>query len=140
LTCVEDATEPTLQSGPPVSWGNVTCLGGPLNFSGHNPDRTFDTTRFNRVAAEQLAWNRRTFPTRFNDARSNGVNQLDVSIIKTFPIKEALNMTFRCEFFNAADTLIFSAPNLAPTNTNFGLITNQVNQPRRIQMALRLVF
>ena len=61
-------------------------------------------------------------------------------MIKTFPITERLNLTYRCEFFNMTNTPIFSAPQLAPTNSNFGLITNQANQPRRIQMALRLVF
>lgn len=130
----------TLQPGSPYNWGNVIYFGGPLNNDSHNPDRTFDTSQFNRVAAQQLDWNRRTLPTRFNDARADGVNQLDLSIIKTFPIKERLNMTFRCEFFNLTNTPIFSAPNLSPTNTNFGLITNQANQPRRLQMALRLVF
>jgi hypothetical protein len=68
------------------------------------------------------------------------VNQIDMSLIKAIPIKERLNMTFRCEFFNLTNTPIFSAPQLAPTNSNFGLITNQANQPRRIQLALRLVF
>ncbi len=130
----------TLQPGTPLNWGNVIYLGGPLNVTGHNPDRTFDTTRFNRVNAEQLDSNRRTLPTRFNDARADGVNQVDFSMIKTFPIRERLNMTFRVEVFNLTNTPIFSAPNLAPTNTNFGLITNQANQPRRLQLALRLYF
>ncbi|MBL8210594.1 MAG: TonB-dependent receptor [Bryobacterales bacterium] len=130
----------TFQPGSPYTWGNVIYLGGPLNNDGHNPDRTFDTSVFNRVNAQQLEWNRRTFPTRFNDARADGVNQVDLSIIKAFPIRERLSLTYRCEFFNLTNTPIFSAPNLSPTNTNFGLITNQANQPRRIQMALRLVF
>ena len=130
----------TFQPGAPLNWGNVIYLGGPLNVTGHNPDRTFDTARFNRVNAEQLDWNRRTLPSRFNDARQDGVNQLDFSIIKTFPIKERLNMTLRCEIFNVTNTPIFSAPNLAPANTNFGLITNQANQPRRFQLALRMYF
>lgn len=130
----------TLQPGGPLSWGNVIYLGGDLNVNAHNPDRTFDTTRFNRVAAQQLDWNRRTLSTRFNTARADGVNQIDFSVIKAFPIKERLNLTYRCEFFNATNTPIFSGPQLAPTNSNFGLITNQANSPRRIQMALRLVF
>lgn len=132
----------TLQPGAPLTWQNVIYLGGPLNVSGHNPDRTFDTAVFNRVAAQQLDWNRRTFPTRFNNARQDGVNQMDLSFIKSFPIlpERGLNLTYRCEFFNLTNTPIFSAPQLAATNTNFGLITNQANQPRRIQMALRLVF
>jgi hypothetical protein len=93
-----------------------------------------------RVAAEQLDWNRRTLSSRFNDARADGVNQIDFSVIKAFSLHERLDLTYRCEFFNATNTPISSAPQLSPTNSNFGLITNQANQPRRIQMALRLVF
>ncbi len=130
----------TLQPGSPLTWGNVIYLGGDLAVDSHNPDRTFDTTRFNRVPAQQLDWNLRTLSTRFNNARSDGVNQIDVSMIKAFAIRESLNLTYRCEFFNLTNTPIFSGPNLSPTNSNFGLITNQANQPRRIQMALRLVF
>ena len=130
----------TLQPGSPLGWGNVIYLGGDLNMQPHNPDRTFETSVFNRVAAQQLDLNRRVFPTRFNDIRADGVNQVDFSVIKAFPVKERLNITFRCEFFNLTNTPIFSAPQLAPTNSNFGLITNQANSPRRIQMALRIVF
>ena len=65
---------------------------------------------------------------------------MDFSVIKAFQITERVAMTYRCEFFNSTNRPIFSAPNLQPTATNFGLITNQANQPRRIQMALRLVF
>lgn len=130
----------TFQPGGPLTWGNVIYTGGDLNMDAHNPNGSFNTAPFNRVAAQQLDWNRRTFPTRFSNLRADGVNQLDFSVIKAFPITERLNLTYRCEFFNATNTPIFSAPNLAPTNSNFGLITNQANQPRRLQMALRLVF
>jgi hypothetical protein len=130
----------TLQPGGPMTWGNVIYLGGDLSVQSHNPDGVFDTTKFNRVAAQQLDWNRRTFSSRFGNVRADGVQQLDLSMIKGFRIVERLTMTYRCEFFNMTNRPIFSAPNLSPTNTNFGLITNQANQPRRIQMALRLVF
>jgi len=131
----------TLQPGGPLGdWGNLIYLGGDLNVQPHNVDGAFDTTRFNRVAAQQLDWNLRTFPTRFSTARADSVSQLDISVIKAFEITERVSLTYRCEAFNATNRPIFSAPNLSPTNTNFGLITNQANQPRRIQMALRLVF
>jgi len=130
----------TYQIGAPLSWGNVIYSGGPLNLNAHNVDQSFDITQFNRVPAQQLDWNLRTFPTRFSSLRTDGVNQLDFSIIKAFRITERVAMTYRCEFFNSTNRPIFSSPNLIPTATNFGTITNQANQPRRIQMALRLVF
>lgn len=130
----------TAQPGAPLTWGNVIYFGGPLNLNPHRVDGAFDITRFNRVSNQQLEFNRRTFPTRFANLRADGVNQIDFSVIKAFKITEKVDFTYRCEFFNGGNRPIFSAPQLNPTATNFGTITNQSNQPRRIQMALRIVF
>ena len=123
-----------------LNWGNVIYLGGLLNLNPHNPDGAFDITQFNRVPAQQLASNLRTFPTRFNNLRQDKVQQVDFSIIKGFRITEKVKMTYRCEFFNSTNRVIFSAPDLGPTSSTFGRILGQANTPRRIQMALRLVF
>lgn len=138
----------TFQPGAALYWGNTNAnnfisyiySGAPLNLDPHHVDGAFDVTQFNRVPAQQLDWNLRTFPTRFSNLRQDGVQQVDFSVIKAFQLTERVAMTYRCEFFNSTNRPIFSAPNLQPTATNFGLITNQANQPRRIQMALRLVF
>ena len=130
----------TLTTGTALGWGNVIYLGGPLNLDPHNVDNAFDVTRFNRVSTQQLASNLRTFPTRFGDLRQDNVQQVDFSIIKGFRISENLRMTYRCEFFNSTNRAIFNAPDLVPTSSTFGKITGQANTPRRIQMALRLVF
>jgi hypothetical protein len=65
---------------------------------------------------------------------------VDFSIIKKLRITERVQMTYRCEFFNSTNRAIFNAPDLVPTSSTFGKITSQANTPRRIQMALRLVF
>ena len=97
-------------------------------------------TQFNRVPAQQLASNRRAFPTRFANLRADKVQQIDFSIIKGFAITESLKLTYRCEFFNSTNRAIFNAPDLVPTSSTFGRISGQANTPRRIQMALRLEF
>ena len=130
----------TFTTGTALNWGNVIYLGGPLNLNPHNPDGAFDVTQFNRLPAQQLASNRRTFPTRFGALRADKVQQIDFSIIKAFRITESLKMTYRCEFFNSTNRAIFNAPDLGPTSGTFGRITGQANTPRRIQMALRMVF
>ncbi len=130
----------TFTTGAPLSWGNVIYLGGPLNLDPHNVDNSFDVTQFNRVATQQLASNLRTFPTRFADLRADSVKQVDFSIIKGFAITENVRLTYRCEFFNSTNRAIFNGPDLSPTSSTFGKITGQANTPRRIQMALRLVF
>ena len=131
----------TLQSGPALNWGNVIYYGGDIHLDPHNVDHAFDTTRFNTNSSQQLANNIRSFPTRFGNLRSDGVNQWDLSAIKNFGIKERAKLQYRCEFFNAFNHPRFDAPNLTPTSTSFAVITTQAqDNPRAIQMALRLVF
>ncbi|HXB67677.1 MAG TPA: carboxypeptidase-like regulatory domain-containing protein [Candidatus Acidoferrales bacterium] len=130
----------TFTTGTALGWGNMIYFGGPLNLDPHNVDNSFDVTQFNRVSAQQLASNVRTFPTRFANLRADSVQQVDFSIIKQLPITERLKMTYRCEFFNSTNRAIFNPPDLGPTSSTFGKITSQANTPRRIQMALRLVF
>ena len=70
----------TLQPGPELAWGNVIYYGGPIQLNAHEVDvPAFDTTRFNTVAAQQLASNIRTFNTLFNNLRRNATK------ISTFP-------------------------------------------------------
>jgi hypothetical protein len=130
----------TFTTGTALGWGNMIYFGGPLNLDPHNVDNSFDVTQFNRVSAQQLASNVRTFPTRFANLRADSVQQVDFSIIKQLPITERLKMTYRCEFFNSTNRAIFNPPDLGPTSSTFGKILSQANTPRRIQMALRLVF
>jgi len=130
----------TFTTGTALGWGNLIYFGGPLNLDPHNVDNSFDVTQFNRVATQQLASNLRTFPSRFADLRADSVRQIDFSIIKAFRITERIRMTYRCEFFNSTNRAIFNAPDLNATSSTFGKILSQANTPRRIQMALRLVF
>ena len=130
----------TLTTGTALGWGNIIYFGGPLNLNPHNVDSAFDVTQFNRVSAQQLGSNRRFLPTRFGNLRQDTVKQVDFSVIKGFRITEQVKMTYRCEFFNSTNRAIFAAPDLGPTSSTFGKILSQANTPRRIQMALRLVF
>ena len=130
----------TAQPGPPVAWGNVIYLGGDLNWNPSNPDRSFDSSRFNTIAAQQLDFNVRTFSSRFANLRADGVNNVDFSMLKNFSIKEKLTAQLRGEFFNFFNSPTFNAPVLAPTNAAFGRITGQANIARRTQLALRLVW
>jgi hypothetical protein len=132
----------TAQIGPPLDWGNVIHLGGPLNLNPKDVGGAFDTTRFNTNSREQLdgASSIRTFPSRFGNLRQDGTNNIDCSVLKDTHITEKVTLQFRAEFFNFLNHPSFNPPELSPTSSNFGKILVQANLPRRTQMALRLVW
>ncbi len=131
----------TLQSGPVLGWGNLIYYGGPLNFSPHNPNGpTFDIAQFNTVTMQQLANNIRTFDTQFNNLRRDSSKNLDVSMLKSFPLGERRYLQVRFESFNTTNRVTFGSPNLTATTTAFGTVGSQANTPRRIQMGARLVW
>ncbi|HWB82593.1 MAG TPA: carboxypeptidase-like regulatory domain-containing protein [Bryobacteraceae bacterium] len=131
----------TLETGPPLSWGNVIYYGGPLNLQEHQPDgKAFDTTQFNTVSSQQLANNIRTFDTMYGNLRRDPTKNLDASILKSFPFGERKYFQFRFETFNTTNRVTFGSPNLTPTSSAFGLIQTQANTPRRLQLGARLVW
>lgn len=71
-----------------------------------------------------------------------GIDKWDLGIEKIFPIpiREAMRLQFRGEFFNAFNHTQFNPPNSAVTSgANFGLISS-ARAPRLIQLGLKLLF
>jgi hypothetical protein len=130
----------TLMSGQLISWGNLIYYGGDLNYDVRNIGNAFDTTRFNVKSAEQLANNYRTFPSRFNNTRSDRLNTAMMSAIKSFRLGEKVALQYRFETFNTFNHVVFAAPSTSATSSAFGTVTSQSNSPRAVQMALRLRF
>ena len=130
----------TWESGGALSWGNVIYYGGPLDMQPRDLSQAFDTSRFERASANQLAQNYRTFPQMFNNLRSDAANNVDLSMLKDFHITEKVYAQFRFETFNTFNRCQFAAPNLSPTSQAFGTITGQANTPRSVQMGLKLKF
>ena len=130
----------TAQPGPPLDWGNLIYYGGDLELDTRNTSSTFNTSRFNTNSQQQLASNIRTFPTRFSNLRGDGVNNLDASVLKSIAIREKVRLQFRFEAFNALNRASFDLPIRSAVSSSFGRTQAQANLPRRIQMALRLVW
>lgn len=78
--------------------------------------------------------------SRFINVRGPGTRNLDLSVFKTFSFRERLHAQVRAEALNATNTVLFGAPNTTFTNSQFGLITSQVNNPRLIQLGARVTF
>ena len=86
-----------------------------------------------------------------NSARSNlrgpGINNWDVALFKSFPVRERAQLQFRGEFYNAFNHTQFSAYDAAARfdaagrqiNTRFGEFTTS-RSARIVQLALRATF
>ncbi len=129
-----------LQSGAPTGWGNMIYFGGDLEWDPRNLGRTFNTSRFQTDPRLQLDRNRRFFPSGFSGYRSDKINTIDVSVIKSIPIVERVKLQLRGEAFNLFNHAVFNSPDTNATSRTFGRITSQANLPRTIQVALRLTF
>lgn len=135
-----------LQSGPAVVWGNVIYSGEftaiDYSTSQRSVGQWFNTSGFERAAARQLANNIRTFPTRISAVRSDGINIADLSLFKTFSIREKVRVQLRGEAEGVMNHPNFSPPNVNPSNSLFGVVsaTQTGQEERRIFVGLKLLF
>src|SRR5581483_1202345 len=91
------------QSGAPINFGNVLYLGAPVALPPDQRGLThwFNTAAFDRVSANQLVYNVRTFPLRFSNVRSMALNQVDLGITRNFSLTERWRMALRADAYNA---------------------------------------
>jgi hypothetical protein len=147
----------TLQSGLPVGTpGGVFLIGDPRPPEGQqNRARWFNTCTLTTTGARQHcasasetpvfqvqpAFTLRSHSTRFSDIRTSRPPQIDLSLFKTFTLKEGLALQFRAEAFNFANTPWFGGPNTTAGGAAFGVVTpSQVNDQRNVQLAMKLIF
>ena len=62
----------------------------------------------------------------------------NISLSKTFQIREIVKLDFRAEAFNMLNRVVFGNPSLNLNAINFGQITGQANEARTMQMALKV--
>jgi len=99
-------------------------------------DAFLDASAFSAPAPFTYGNTGRTLP----DVRGPRFSNLDLSFVKTFRVREGVRLQFRGELFNAFNMPIFGLPNQSYGSRNFGMITSQQNDPRQVQLALRLTF
>jgi hypothetical protein len=138
----------TYQTGFPVGWGNVLFTGNlddiALPGSERSVARWFNTDAgFNKVTAQQLASNVRTFPLRLDSVRVDDVNNVDISVIKNVTIAGEKKLQFRFESINALNhPLLATGLNSTPNAAAFGQIVTsaQTNYARRTQVLMKFLF
>ncbi len=132
------------QSGPPLGFGNILFYGNihdiVLPRSQRTVERWFNTgAGFERDSRLQLAQNIRTFPLRLTGARADGYNNWDLSLFKTWRIRERFSVQLRAEAQDALNHAMFSPPNTVPTNSAFGQVNSSVApEQRRINISTRV--
>jgi hypothetical protein len=77
--------------------------------------------------------------------RGPGVVNTDLSLFRTFKLREKLDMQFRAEAFNFSNTPHFANPNGNRNSSNFGRIletqsADAIARSREFRFALRLSF
>jgi len=101
-----------------------------------DPYAWFNTQVFSTPPAYHFG----TTPRTFSAARSDYTRGADVALHKNTKLKERLSLQFRAEAFNLSNTPVFGPPNTSFGSPAFGAVSAQANQPRILQLALKLSY
>lgn len=75
-----------------------------------------------------------------NILRSDGLKQLDFTVMKLFPIRESKSLEFRSEFFNVTNHPTFAAPGTTINSSSGAQVGSTLNAARIVQLALKFRF
>lgn len=93
----------------------------------------FDTAAFNQPAAARFG------NQGVNILRADGIINVDLSLLRNFPIGENRKFQFRAESFNIGNHPNFGVPGRTFGAPGFGVVS-VAGPARRVQLGLRLVF
>jgi hypothetical protein len=137
---VFDTTNVSLQAPhPPISgyFASRPDLIGDPNVGPHRPDEWLRRDAFRRL-------NPVTEAGRFgnagrNIARGPALANLDMSLLKPFPLSERFHLQLRAEVFNVANRANFTVPVSDLNSANFGRVL-EAGPARLVQFGLKLLF
>jgi hypothetical protein len=97
-------------------------------------DRFLDISRFQ--LPQPIAFGN---ATRYNPkARSFPTFNENISVGKSFPLGESRRVDFRWEAFNFLNRVVFGTGSTNVDSQTFGVVTNQANDWRQMQVALKI--
>ena len=88
----------------------------------------------------QLSNNVRYFPSTLPNVRTQALHLLDLGISKNFSLPQGVRLQLRIEALNALNYTVLWNPGLDPSKASFGIINQDRNNPRDIQLGLRVMF
>jgi hypothetical protein len=148
----------TYQAGFPIPFGTFNIAtgvvsgdlfytGGDVGISNPTTQRWFNTDAFTSIltgsSTNATPVNHlRTTPFRFDDARRDSINNVDLSLLKNVTLKGDMQLQLRFEMVNAFNSAYFPQPVSGATSATFGQVTasNQSNYARRVQIGAKLIF
>jgi hypothetical protein len=122
------------QPGPLLQWGNVFYNGNPNQIctGPRTLNAWFNTSGFVTASALQpAAFQAQVFPERIGNCRADGLGRLDVNLQRTFRLREHLSFQLRMDALNVENHSQFNPPDLVPTDSTFGKITNNTTSTMR---------
>jgi hypothetical protein len=147
----------TWMSGVPMTVpGGVNVIGNPV-LSNRSVNQEFNTGLIdstgkivniiaNLPPAFQIQppFTLRTASLYFGNLRNLWGPEFNLALVKSTLIREGIHLEFRAEALNVLNHPLWGGdPVIVPTSPNFGklLLNNgQTNEPRQVQLSLRLVF
>jgi hypothetical protein len=108
-------------------------VGNPNNFATRSVAKYFDTSAFRAVPQFVIGTSSR------DPVRGPGLQDADLMIGKTFPIRENVNLELRAEAFNVTNTPPLGDPNGSFGSAAFGSITTAGN-PRVFELVGKIHF
>jgi len=120
---------------------NVLCnpsSGVGLHASALTGQSMFNSSCFADPGLEQPG----NAPRYFSNLRTDGIHNVDMSISKTFDLREDIKLELRGEFFNLFNTPRFSLPDNLFGDSTFGRVSSTAmgSTPRHGQFGVRLEF
>ncbi len=121
-------------SGQPLVIGNVSCWFYVSTNSACRSLAPNTTAAFTDPAQYTYGNSGR------NILQAQKLIQVDVSLLKEFPISEQRRVEFRAEFFNIANHPVFNIPSTAINIASGGQVSSTLNSDRILEFALKLYF
>jgi hypothetical protein len=84
--------------------------------------------------------NVRYFPSTLPNVRTDDLHLMDIGIYKNFDLPSTFDLQLRIETINALNYTVLWNPNQDPRSASFGLVNQDRNNPRDVQIGAKLSF
>jgi hypothetical protein len=64
----------------------------------------------------------------------------DISVMKTTPVREGVNVVIKAEALNVFNRHMFNVPDTNPTDSSFGIPNSTITSPKNVQFTIRVSF